>query len=940
MKTWRTLVPACSLIAILSLAAQAHAAERVVVLDTTGYWRLHHALAPPVIDLPDALTPIEINDWLDRPTPTPGPDWREPAYDDRTWVRGPARIKARTPWLEQLSMRARFTVTDPQRVEDLRLTVAYHGGVAVYLNGRRIARQHLPEDEPAGQTLAEPYPREAFVAEAGGILQEWDGRNRERSAENERRLALRTRTLEDLPIPADALVEGVNVLAIEIRRAPYHAAVHELRHDEPGRRGSRYNLPFNTCAIQHVQLSAARGARGVVSVEAVRPEGVQVFNSDPLATDFDLDFAGPSEPLYPLRIVAPRGGIASGKVVVGSRTAIEGLAGRVDGELPVTRTRVRYGLPWGGEEGVWGQRYTYWDMNFSRYPRQPRPFGALAESAPQIVEVREVGPSPGRDLDTPDQPEPVFGATLPVWVTFDVARDAPAGVHEAELVIEAAGEPAMTVPVELVVADWTLPEVDERRVFSELIQVPDTTALEYELEMWSEEHWAMIAEAFELIGETSSRVLHLPLIAHTNKGAAESMVRWRRTDDGAWEHDYSILERYLDTAIEHMGRPAIVVLHAWEIYQLHPERARASSSHNQEARALSHIADATGEAGTGPVVTTIDDSGELGTATLPHFDEPDGQAIWQPVFDQVLAMLEERGLTDAAAVGCMSDAWPNPAEVQALAELTGNLPWVSYSHMGVRDWRVYDIASVRYQATVTQNRYANNDPPLGSLHGWAGSSWPRRGTVPADERLEEQTGIFAENPRGGRGFDNWPASRLRHVGEFNITGDQRGIGRVGADYWAAIRARGDRRVGRAADRFPQSSWRNQDLASSLLAPGPDGPVATPSFEAFREGLQEAEARVVIEQALIDDAWRARLDDELIARAEALLVKRTHLMLKSLGQMRLTGPMHWYVTGVYTYWHRAAGPIGHQWFLGSGWQQRSEALFELAGEIDRRRPSGR
>ena len=59
------------------------------------------------------------------------------------------------------------------------------------------------------------------------------------------------------------------------------------------------------------------------------------------------------------------------------------------------------------------------------------------------------------------------------------------------------------------------------------------------------------------------------------------------------------------------------------------------------------------------------------------------------------------------------------------------------------------------------------------------------------------------------------------------------------------------------------------------------------------------------------------------------------MLKSLGQLRLTGPNHWYVTIGYTYWHRSPGPVGHQWFIGSGWQARSEKLYSLAGEVARK-----
>ena len=48
------------------------------------------------------------------------------------------------------------------------------------------------------------------------------------------------------------------------------------------------------------------------------------------------------------------------------------------------------------------------------------------------------------------------------------------------------------------------------------------------------------------------------------------------------------------------------------------------------------------------------------------------------------------------------------------------------------------------------------------------------------------------------------------------------------------------------------------VPESLLAPGPEGPVASDEMEAYREGVQECEARIAIERALGDEARKARL----------------------------------------------------------------------------------
>jgi len=797
-----------------TLAGQEETASdtrRAVVLDTSGFWRLHHTLRPPVIATPDGLKPILIRDWLDRETPLPPPDWHSVDFDDSTWLRGPARIVCRTPYLARVHLRGYFGVTDTDQVKGLTLSLGYHGGTVVRLNGREVGRVHLPEGELGAEALAEPYPEEAFVGEDGRLLVDWDLYKTKLTPERERRLGLRERILDKMPIPARFLRQGINVLSIEIIRSPYDRVVEEKKDDKPGRKGSVYNLSFNTCELMHVQLTAD-SAHGLV-LNAARPQGMQVWNSDALATDFDLDFAGPSEPLHPIRIVGVRNGIFSGKVVVGSDTEICGLRAEVsdlqgpDGSIPSSAVRVRYGMPWGTEDGVWGRRYTYWDTNYSRYPRRPSVLGVLAEAPADVFPIASKRPDGASDLRTPGQPEPVFGAVVPVWVTVRVPEDAPAGDYAGRLTITAQNEEPITVSVELRVVDWALPAPEQWRTWAEVIQVPDTSAVEYGVPLWSEEHWRMIAHAMDLIGETCSRVLYVPLICYTNMGNAESMVRWVEKDDGQYDYDFSVLERYLETAQEHMGPPRMIVLQVWDTYMMREDRLRASSSHDQEKRSLRHLKDLEAELGGGPVVTMVDaQTGEATPLTLPALDAPESRDLWKPLFDGLLDLMRKRGLEDKLVLGLMSDAWPTRGEALFLKDLSGDLPWISHSHMGVAKWRLHDVADVAYQTTVTQNHYANDDPPMGSKHGW--------------KRPE----LIAEYARGTC-FVNCPASRMRHCGEFNITGTQRGIGRVGGDFWRAVKDRQGRRRGTVAARYPQSSWRNLDLYSTLLGPGPDGPAS-------------------------------------------------------------------------------------------------------------------
>ena len=86
-----------------------------MVLDTTGFWRMHHTLKPPVIQLDTGLKPVLKGiKWLDWETDGPASGWMGTDFDDRSWARFPLRRAALTPYLARLCLRAKFLV-EPRR---------------------------------------------------------------------------------------------------------------------------------------------------------------------------------------------------------------------------------------------------------------------------------------------------------------------------------------------------------------------------------------------------------------------------------------------------------------------------------------------------------------------------------------------------------------------------------------------------------------------------------------------------------------------------------------------------------------------------------------------------------------------------------------------------------------------------------------------------------
>jgi hypothetical protein len=83
--------------------------------------------------------------------------------------------------------------------------------------------------------------------------------------------------------------------------------------------------------------------------------------------------------------------------------------------------------------------------------------------------------------------------------------------------------------------------------------------------------------------------------------------------------------------------------------------------------------------------------------------------------------------------------------------------------------------------------------------------------------------------------------------------------------------------------------------------------------------------VVVEGAATDGALREKLGPELAARCDKALEEH----LRALQMLR-----DWPGWGV-IHALRSGSDMGASWFVSSGWEQRAEALFTLAGEVEKK-----
>jgi hypothetical protein len=354
------------------------------------------------------------------------------------------------------------------------------------------------------------------------------------------------------------------------------------------------------------------------------------------------------------------------------------------------------------------------------------------------------------------------------------------------------------------------------------------------------------------------------------------MVRWIKKADGTFDYDFTIFDRYVDTALRNGIKPQVVCLYVWE-----PTRAadsRVNRNPNNPDKEVS------------PVNVIDPATGEVSEMKSPFYAAPEAVDFWKPVLELCKERLLKRGIPESALmIGMASDRHPIPAEVEVFRKAA---PWATWVKQGHADVREFSGVPVGHLAHVWGAK-SISDPSAKRVYGWQ-QKWvrtvfPRAGAP----RLLRPTTLLS---------DCWT------IQEAMLTAGYRGFGRVGADFWPVFKGE-NRHYGGATMAGKYADWGQCTISEScldLLFPGEDGPLSTMRLECIRQGVQESEARIFIEKALTDKNLRQQLGDELAERAQKFLDERARLLIAY-----------------------SAAP---EWFAGSGWQNSAETLFMLAGEV--------
>ncbi len=851
------------------------------------------------------------------PTIWPPADWAEVGFDDSGWLSRrlgrltPQRLGASAYDMNSLLYRAAyyrtcFLVPDPAKAKDLTVRIRYRGGARILINGKEIARGHLPPGKLDEQTHAPDYPHEAYVATddeirpdlsnnqkyncAQGIADlrtDWDeARIVSRKGQEVFRVTcmeqslnkkgwqriqnLRDRSLGPVTIPPRLLRKGINVLAVETRTSFYHAWIIPTRRQRRwSAHGGCTNLSWDHCGLVRIEMrSASSSAPSMLR----RPAGVGVWVSDMHNRLWSPDYKPLRGGGEVLRFVGARNGTFSGQLGVSTNRELTGLkascsdlAGAGGAKIPAGAVRI---MPMQGQP-VWKLNYLGQGRSerVGYRPRSPRlgaSTGVLAVHRYRVLDPLPRGRG-GRieekvlagayeGLRFFDHISASWPAKVPadscqgLWVYLKVPAAAAEGVYTGAVTVRADGVRPVTVPVRAEVIGWRVPDTRQFQTFVQSEQSPYGVARQYKVPLWSEEHFRLMASSFRQLARLGVSWVYVPVLIRSELGNRDDMmIRWIRRADGTLGFDYSIMDRYLALAVKHLGRPKVVcfvVMHG------------SFSSTN----AVKVIDAATGRP------ELLDVGPARGAARKP---------LWRAFATDLYDHMKALGLERSMYWGQAFDDVPDKPLVTILAEATPSVYWACAGHGRGPD-ATFRAASRAYGVDLGDS----------SLRGW------------------KNPFIHLLMPRGFGSVicvegTSTPFTHRVLVDRAIYTGFN-GIGRMGADYF----------LGTWLNGYSSAQWNLVGRSCvQTLWPGKHGAEASARHEAMLEGVQETEARIYLEQVLERGVLPAALADKV----QKVLDRHCHETL--------------YVPG-------GAASV-YLMDYTSDWQGRSRRLYGAAAEVARK-----
>lgn len=438
----------------------------------------------------------------------------------------------------------------------------------------------------------------------------------------------------------------------------------------------------------------------------------------------------------------------------------------------------------------------------------------------------------------PDPVPPRQGMQV-LWISVRVPPTQPPGLYTGIWEISAGGQ-SRQVPFTVEIPAFVMPDPYEMKVHASVYLSPEAIAWHYDVPMWSDAHYDLMAPSLRMAGRLGQRHLELYLYPDQYFGRTANIPF--RNVNGSPRPDFSFAERYLREVMTLAGPPHAVSLILWS-----PTLPMLGGGRGQMPNRLP--------------VTFVSEDGQFTAGDLPIYGPRETLPFWRATIQETRNMMDRAGMQETIlTLGVGSDDRPNAETISFFREAAPDIGWYLLTH-GRGDPRpqgdhmiIGDMVVTYYISPFGPFRDRNRRRPA-IIGGW-NNAFP--------QITSQRFGVL-EPTR--------PLINFRTAAEGGTEGEWRGFTGMGLDHWVVqhpVTGRRESTMLQHGRGWPRMHTQN---TRALAAPGPRGALATTRFEMLLEGIQDAEARITVERVLVDDRLRQRLPPDLAAEMEAFLQQR-------------------------------------------------------------------
>ncbi|MCK5737693.1 DUF4091 domain-containing protein, partial [bacterium] len=177
------------------------------------------------------------------------------------------------------------------------------------------------------------------------------------------------------------------------------------------------------------------------------------------------------------------------------------------------------------------------------------------------------------------------GETQAVWLRLFVPETCPAGIHKITVrIFQQQGFedeiPVIEIPVEINVSPTKLPAPADWSFYLDLWQHPAAVARWHQVALWSDRHFELLSQYLDSLAALGQKAItviagEIPWsgqrcfkdIPYASNLFEHSMIRLSKTTAGNWELDTSVMDRYIEMAMNRGIRDEIEVFGLLNIWQ-------------------------------------------------------------------------------------------------------------------------------------------------------------------------------------------------------------------------------------------------------------------------------------------------------------------------------------------------------------------------------------